>query len=381
MLSLLLLAALSAPQAAGTVALAPDTEARWVPFEITPSNQLRFALDLDGHPARALLDTGVSHTVVARGFADAAGLRATGGQDATAIGGNVRVDWAATRSLAFGGLTRRGGRIGISDAVAQERFGADLLLGADVLACCALEIDYDARRFRILPSGRLPFAGTSVALGRTHKAGVFTSEVTIAGRTLKPMIVDTGDGSGLTVTQAGWKATGQGGAPVTTTLGWGLGGPVVTEMTIVPAASIGTAAPIEAEVRVEGVGGYSASVGAAGRIGNGVLMRYRVLLDPRAGRMVLQPRAAPERIAPSTSGLLLGRAGAAAGVVHVMRGSPAAESGWREGDRICAVDGASLAGRTNDPAAYGWTAGQPGRTVRLTLCDGEERSLTLRRFY
>ena len=34
----------------------------------------------------------------------------------------------------------------------------ELLVGRDMIADYALDIDYDARRFRLLPSGRLPFA-------------------------------------------------------------------------------------------------------------------------------------------------------------------------------------------------------------------------------
>lgn len=382
MLSLFLLPALLVPQSAAAVTLAPDAEARWVAFDITPSNQLLFEMQLNGRAARAILDTGVSHTIVTRDFAARAGLVAKGGQQATAIGGAVRIDWANVSDLSFGGLTRRGGRVGISGALGQERFGADVFVGADLLGCCALEIDYDARRFRILPSGRLPFTGTNVPLSLARGSGVFHSGVTLGGRRLRPLIVDTGDGSSVTLSRAAWTSAGYRGATLTTTLGWGLGGPQVTEVAMVPVLSLGAAPPTETEVRIEGPDGYSASVGAAGRIGNGLLSRYHVLLDPRAGRMVIRPGARidtpPIR---STSGLLLGYSGGALRVLHVMRGSPAAETGWREGDTICASDGAPVAERADGPGSIAWGAGAPGRVVRVTLCDGRERTLTLRRFY
>jgi hypothetical protein len=132
----------------------------------------------------------------------------------------------------------------------------------------------------------------------------------------------------------------------------------------------------ETEVRIEGDGGYSATAGVAGRIGTGLLLRYRVLLDPRAGRMVLQPASAPQPVLRSTSGLLLGAEGTHLRVLHVMRGSPAAETGWREGEAICTADGTPVAGHPIE-----WSAGAPGRVVALGMCDGTERRLTLRKFY
>lgn len=370
---------LAEPQAA--TALASDTEARWVDFELTPYNQLRFPIELDGHSAWAILDTGLSDTIVTSRFARTVGLTPTRRQRALAIGGGVEVAWADTRSIRFGGLTRTGGRVGISDPAGEIRFGADVLVGADILSCCALDIDYDARRFRILSSGRMPFLGNTAPLRRRSPNGVYQSEVSVAGKPLRPIIVDTGDGGSLTLSRTAWTSTGHRGARVTTTLGWGMGGPVVTDTLVVPSFSMAGMAPREAELRVEGEDGFSASVGAAGRLGTGTLQRYRVLLDPRAGRMVLLPgKTAAARVPRSTSGLLVQFTGAALRVVHVMRGSPAAATGWKAGEEICSADGVAVTDDVGD-GAIEWIIGTPGRTVRVELCDGTVRNLTLADFY
>jgi S1-C subfamily serine protease len=133
---------------------------------------------------------------------------------------------------------------------------------------------------------------------------------------------------------------------------------------------------------IEPADGFSAAIGTEGRIGTGFLQRYRVLLDPHAGRLVLAP--SPEADQPpvrSTSGLLLGFAGDRLRVVHVMRNSPAAETGWKDGDTICAVDGAPIPRDYPDNALSDWSVGAPGRVVTLKLCDGATRKLTLRHFY
>ncbi len=383
MLSFLLSLALAAypvstplEEAKDGITLTPDSEARWIAFDLTPSNQIRFEAVLNGRPVRAVLDTGLTNTLATRDFATRARLAIGQRQRALAIGGGVEVDWAPGGTLVMGGLTRRGGRIAIPDAPGQERFGADLLIGSDVLSCCALDIDYAQHRFRILPSGRLPFTGQSAPLALQRGTAVPVTEVRLNGARLRPMIVDTGDGAAVTLSHAAWASADYRGARLTTTLGWGIGGALVSDAAVIQGFTLGGASLSETEVRIESEGGYSAAAGAAGRIGTGLLLRYRVLLDPRAGRMVLQPNASPSPVLRSTSGLLLGAQGTQLRVLHVMRGSPAAETGWREGDLICSADGLPVAGRPVE-----WSAGVPGRVVALTLCDGTERRLTLRKFY
>ena len=359
------------------ITLAPDSEARWIAFDLTPSNQIRFEAVLNGRPVRAVLDTGLTNTLATQDFAARARLAIGRRQRALAIGGGVEVAWAPGGTLVMGGLTRRGGRIVIPDAPGQERFGADLLIGSDVLSCCALDIDYAVRRFRILPSGRMPFTGHTAPLSLQRGSEVPVTEIRLNGARLRPMIVDTGDGAAVTLSRAAWTSANYRGATLTTTLGWGIGGALVSEAAVIPGFALGGSVLPETEVRIEGEGGYSTAAGAAGRIGTGLLLRYRVLLDPRAGRMVLQPAGAPATpVLRSTSGLLLGAEDAHLRVLHVMRGSPAEAGGWREGETICAADGVAVAGRPVD-----WSAGTPGRVVALTLCDGRERQLTLRKFY
>lgn len=376
--------ALAAPAGAAST-LAPDAEARWVPFELTPNNHVKFSLTIDGRPATAILDTGMTDTMVSERFAAATGIRPRQRQRGTAIGGQVAIGWAAGPRLVIGGLTRSGGRIGIAPMETPPEANvvtADMLIGADILSCCAIDIDYPSRRFRIIASGRMPFTGFTAPLAHARGRSVWTTELSVAGTRLRPMLVDTGDGTWTSLTRPAWLSTGYRGAPITTTLGYGLGGPSVTEMAVVPGARIAGAETGEIEIRIEDANGYSGRAGFAGRIGNALLMRFRVLFDVRAGRMVLRsaaPGAAP--YIRSTSGLLMGYVDRSLRVLHVMRGSPAAQAGWREGDAICATNGTPIADAASAQALSGWTAGAPGTVVRLTLCDGTERELTLRRFY
>ena len=369
----------------GRFVIAADAEARWVPFELTPGNQVRFNMTVDGRAATATLDTGVSFSVLSRGFAglDPARVRPSG--EASAIGGAVAIGWVPTASLTLGGVTRAGGGLVVATLPGRatgSAAGVDLLVGRDLLEPYALDIDHPAKRFRLLPSGRLPFRGAVAPLSVSPMRRVYETELRLGGRRVRPVIVDTGDGSALTVTRAAWAQVALGALPTTSSVSFGLAGPVVHDLAIVPEFRLGASTARNVEVRVEAADGFSGQVGVAGRIGTGLLQRYRVLLDPGAGRMVLSPGpfadAAPVR---STSGLLLGILRDRLRVLHVMRNGPAAASGWRDGDQICAVDGETVAATYPTSPLARWTVGEPGRVMRLRTCAGVERTLTLRRFY
>ncbi|RSV09832.1 retroviral-like aspartic protease family protein [Sphingomonas koreensis] len=381
---LALLAPASNVRAAPPVShLATDTEARWVPFELTAGNQIRFRTLLNGRWVDAILDTGVSDTAVSARFARTASMKPLVAGHADAIGGSVALSWGAIERIEVGGLVRTGGRIAIIDTDPRVTGPApvDLFIGADLLAAHALEIDYDTQRFRLLPSGRMPVRETTAPLRLAGPAGVYHSELEHGARPHRSQTLETTAASQVTLTRTAWRGIEHAGGRVTTAIAWGLGGQIESEVTIVSALRIAALPASEVELRIEPDSGFSARKGAAGRLGGGLLRRHRVLLDPGAGRMVLAPAARNDwPVTRSTSGLMLGQRGDRLRVLHVMRGSPAAAD-WQAGMEICAIDGTPI------PAAYAtsplasWSTGTPGRTVRLQRCDGTERSLTLARFY
>lgn len=368
------------------LSLDDDHENRWVPFTLTPGNQILFTALLNGQAVTAILDTGVSVSVLAHAAADRARFPVKAGGHASAIGGTVDIGTTPLTSLAFGAVQRRGGNITVTalPAIATGSAQAvDMLIGHDLLDSYALDIDFDQKRFRLLPSGRLPFQGESAPLSISRRLGVYVSSATIGGERLQPMIVDSGDGASITVSQASWQATRP--APdtrTTTAIAFGLGGPIISDLAVMPSLGLGQLTARDVEVRIEPSGGFSQSVGVAGRIGTGLLQRYRVLLDPRAGRMVFGPasqsNAATMR---STSGVLVQVESDRLRVIHVMRGGPAAAAGWQVGDVICAIDGQPIpSGYARSPLAH-WSVDTPGKTVTLGMCDGSRRRLTLRHFY
>jgi hypothetical protein len=382
-LFLLLASPVPAEPPAGNVTIAADAEARWVPFTLTPGNQILFDATLDGRKVSAILDTGVSVTLLARTSAALVPAKVKAGGTAAAIGGAVPIGWMATGRISFGGVERRGGSVAVAalPAAATGRTEAvDLLVGRDLLAKGALDIDFANRRFRVLPSGRLPFAGATAPLTISRERRVYETRMTLGTRRLAPVVVDTGDGASVTIAAPEWRAAALPGVTSTSAIGFGLAGPLVTDLAIVPSLKLGTLTTGEVELRVEPAGGFSQAIGVAGRIGSSFLQHYRVLLDPGAGRMVLRLDD-PKPPLRSTSGILLGVAKDRLNVLHVMRGGPAAAAGWRAGETICAIDGVPVPADYAENRMAAWSIGAPGTVVRLKLCGGEERRLTLRRFY
>lgn len=364
--------------------LAPDADARWVSFTLTATNQIRFAARIDGHAATAMLDTGVTITTVSRRFAEVARLRQRPGPGALTIGGPVATAWTEPHTLAFGALTERGARLAIAELPAAVTGGAaiDLLVGTDLTAPYALDIDYAARRFRLLRSGRIPFRGTPAPLRIGARWPFYFTDITIAGTPVARIAVDTGDGTALSLSRRTVAALPELPAPATTTLDYAIGGAMIADLAILPELRSGTLPIRNTELRIEPPRGFVEATGMAGRIGAGILQHYRVLLDPTAGRMVLAPGQEADRPPlRSTSGLLLAIGRDRLAVLHVMRGSPAERAGWAANDTICAVDDAPITPDYAASKSAGWTIGSPGRTVRLADCKGVTRPITLARFY
>ncbi|MFV0624447.1 aspartyl protease family protein [Sphingomonas sp. ac-8] len=370
------------PPRAPTETLAKNSAERWVPFELTPANHLRFAMRIAGRPASALLDTGVSHSILDSGFARRIRLKPERQGTASALGGDLALGWTRVPRLALGGL-RAGDRpmamLDLSQVQTGDGRPVDALVGADLLGDHALDIDFARRRFRLLPSGAQPFAGASAPLSR-RADGLYVTEATLGRESLRPVMVDTGDGTSISITRAQWQASRLPQRGLTSTLSYGLAGPVEADLTVTDAVRLGGAAPTDLELRVEGKD-FAERTGIPSRIGVGFLRRFRVLLDPGAGRLLLGPIAGAADSPRSTSGLLLGYEAQRLRVLHVMRGSPAARSGWRAGEQICQVDGAPVREAAVGIADLAWAAAPPGRKVRLGLCDGIERTLTLAKFY
>lgn len=373
------------PPAPMRMALASDAEGRWVAFTLTPGNQISFHTVIDGRDALAILDTGVSQSLMSRRFAAVNGFAVTPGGQANAIGGSVQIDTTLIQRLAIGGLMREGGTLAVLSIPPRATGGdrpVDLLIGQDLLSAVALDIDYARSRFRVLRSGRIPFRGSAAPLALVDGINAAVTETQLGADRQHAMMIDTGDGASVTFARESWHGDAGITGAKTTAISYGLAGPLITDLAIAPRLSIGALTAREVEVRIEPADGYSRKIGVAGRIGNGLLSRYRVLIDPRAGHvMFLNNRNADMPPVKSTSGIQTVTEPGHLRVLHIMRGSPAETGGWRAGETICSVDATAIGTDYDKSTLANWSIDKPGRTITLGLCDGRVRTLTLQQFY
>ena len=368
--------------------LAPDAEAQWVPFELTPGNQIRFRMTVDGRAATAILDTGFSQSVISRRWANAARACASPmAASGIGIGGSVAMGAVNGRTLVIGGLTKTGGRLGVLDlpvSATGSDAAIDAVIGSDMLRHYALDIDFAARRFRLLPSGRLPFAGQSAPLSLSGRDQLYISELRDRRHAAAPddrryrrRRDDRGVGGGVaSARRAARPAT-------TTTVSYSVAGAVQSGLAVLPEIAVGDATLRQAETLIEPGGGFSSRMGASGRIGIGFLQRFRVLLDPRAGRMVMAATARHRPAAAALDQRPVARhrdrpAARAPRHARRPRGGGRMAGGRRNLQRRRHRDLGGLFAATRSRCGR---SPRPGRVVRLGLCGGGVRALTLKSFY
>lgn len=208
------------------------------------------------------------------------------------------------------------------------------------------------------------------------------TELTVSGLKVAPVMVDLGLGSDLVLTAKAWDAMPSKPTRITSIVVIGLGGTTVQRYATIPQVYAGRTAVTDVGTGMEAAGGFFASQGAAAAIGTGFLKRFNLVLDVKAGKMILTPGTQfAARQPKSTSGLLVAPGNGRLTVAHVMANGPAAQSGWKAGDAICAIDGSPIPPNYRGSPISSWSTGKPGQKVGFLMCDQSRRSLTLDSFY
>ena len=366
--------------------LDPEVAQEWIPFERDPGGLIVIPVVLDGAPARALIDTGFASVVLSRAYASEhrLALEAVGG--AYGVGGMTPVEQTGTISLRVGGFYQAGGAIPVVDLsslAAHVDTPFQIVLGSSLLSMVALQIDFDQRRLRLLPSGSRPIAGVEVPIALRAEGRRIVTRIMIAGRPLAPVMLDTGSENALTLSASGWSGLKRGRTDRETDIAVaGTGGIAVHRLLTIDNALFGLPPPAPLAATVEPVGEFLDHAGMKGAIGLGLLSRYNVVLDVAAGRLILAPRSRSDPDPPKST---LGIQGVVQAdrikVIHVMGNSPAAVAGVRDGDEICAINGTSFAPRWQEGPLKDWGIAPPGTAYDLSLCSGAHIKLLTASFY
>jgi hypothetical protein len=362
----------------------PKSSEPWTPLLADPDG-VQVAGAVLGEPVRILIDTGSATTIVDGGLAKRLALTAAGSRSVRGDVGSVTLGEGGELGIEIGGRQLNVARYVVTDFV--PIFGADagapnLILGLDALRNVVLEIDFPARRLALWPRERFTPSPAAERLPlATNARGQLSIAIALEHHDAVAAAIDLGSSNPLTVSPA--LAETQGllqGRPVSSAATGGIDGISISRTVSVATLSVGKT--LLKDVPCEVLAKTDPSLAPA-KLGLPVLERYRFALDVAGAALWLQPSpglmATPFR--RDLSGLGLAVEGDRLRVVHVAKGGPAAEAGWREGERIVAVNGAPIRPDYSAGALAGWRYGPVGATVVLSLADGSKRALVLRRYY
>ncbi len=360
----------------------------WLPIELFRERWIYVRGQVQGQETDILLDSGAGMTVLDRSFAERIGLTARGSMAARGTGGVAEAGLVEGVSLTLGGLEIgpvNGAVLDLSDI--ERRIGRPMpvILGKELFHAVVVDVDYPRARIRFHDPATFRYDGP----GRSTELipaedGHKSLRISMEGG--EPVVVglDTGQGGALTV--FGHYARERGfldGRPLSASKGGGVGGSTTSATGTL--ASVGIAGYELRHVPVtfhqDDVRGAFDTTLQAGNLGAGILSRFRVLFDYGHDLLWLEPGDGFDAPLPrDRTGLGFEPDGDELRVAFVAPGSPAEAAGWKEGDRVRALDGESIGPDWWKTVAR-WTHAADGTVVRLTLADGTDRPLTLRAYY
>ena len=260
-----------------------------------------------------------------------------------------------------------------------------VILGKELFHALVVDLDYPGSRIRFLDAASFRYEGPGRKVDLIPaEDGHKSLRLAIEGG--EPVVVglDTGQGGALSVFRHYADERGfLSGRPVSERRGGGVGG--ATTMKVATLRSVTIAGyelkGVPAAFQATDVRGAFDTKRQEGNLGAGILSRFRVLFDYGRACLWLEPGADLGAPFPKDkSGLVLGWADGALAVEFVAPGSPAAEAGWKEGERVAALDGEPATAEWGRVLTR-WSEAKAGTTVRLTLADGTERVLVLKEYY
>ncbi|MGH7647470.1 MAG: PDZ domain-containing protein, partial [Gemmatimonadaceae bacterium] len=233
----------------------------------------------------------------------------------------------------------------------------DGVLGKDIYARFVVDIEYARRRLTLRNPAAWAYHGTGIAIPlhviANGTAAWMPARITFPG--VPPidvrLAIDVGTYSALRFYSPFVKQhhlIAEFGPNAVPSYGFGLGGEfpvrVVRTETLAVGPSLSVAHPV-AELSLADSGATTGST-VDGTIGGAILSCFHVIVDYTHARMILEPNgrtcAAPDA---DMSGLVLDAGGPGLKLItvgHVLDGTPAAQAGFREGDRLVSIDSAAV---------------------------------------
>src|ERR1043165_1083894 len=259
----------------------------------------------------------------------------------------------------------------------------DGLVGRDLFTRYVVEIDYSGNKITLSDPQAYTYTGAGESLPLTLRDNHFfvPAKIEMPGRARLDgqFLVDTGGGLVTAVLTSPFAKSRNVPAPTQRTILdrslSGLGGETRLLVSRATVLALGKLVIREPVIYVsQDRGGALASSDYDGIIGSEILQKFKVIFDYARGRMILEPNAHyAEPLEYDMSGVRLRASGddfRTFRVYQVLKDSPAAEAGLRQGDVLTAIDDASASGFSLDEIYQ--MLKQQGREYKLSFQRGSE---------
>jgi hypothetical protein len=269
------------------IRMVPQEKFALAPFEIAGGVMI-FRVQIAGRDAWMMLDNGSGRSAIDTGFAATAGMKVedTNYFVTTLANEKIPMRRVADVAITVPGLVQLQGpmpAIDLSGLTATTGRKIDGILGADYLGQLALAIDFDMKRFALVPSGvfkPLP-ALQEFPLTSGAKPQV---EVTVNGQKLS-LTVDLGMDATLALTPEAWKRVAPPDTPVVDREALAIDGTVRPQSGVLPGAAIGAFAVDKPEVLIMP---FRPDFGD-GQVGLGFFRHFPTIIDLKTHRLWLKP--------------------------------------------------------------------------------------------
>jgi Aspartyl protease len=375
------------PAAAQIVGEQPSTP--WLHMELVQGRFIYLKGNVNGRETPILLDSGSSTSILSATFADALGL-SRGGSIHTLQGATnaQEVALAADIDIKIGPLRLSGLAAAVADLAGPEKAmgrAMPVILGKEVFNAFVVDIDYPHSRIAFrTPESYRPERGARPLRLLPDEFGLKLVEASVEGLPSRHFIVDIAAAGNLTLFQAYADENGllTDRFPRSQRLSRGTGGgSVVTQATLKSFTLAGFDLRDMPADFYQGRGGAFDRRSVAGNLGAGVLNRFRVVFDYSRELIYFAPGDGWDRpFCKNRAGVQADFLGSLLEVIFVAPDSPAAEAGWKVGERIMAIDHRPIA-EDYLTSRVEWSCRKAGSTVILTDGAGLDRSLVLADYY
>lgn len=335
-----------------------------IPFDLVTRHIVLKVSVNNSRPLSFVLDTGDKYAIIDLGRARELGLGLLGEVKMGGAGAETPSgSFVRDTSFTIPGLAGFSQPVHLALPIARmaPKFGHDFdgIIGTDFINQFVVEIDYPARVVKLHDKDRFTYAGSGESIPlKLNSAGhpIIEAELTPMGSDpIKgKFVVDIGSGAALSLYSPfvaerrllhpnlkTIKSIGAGGA----------GGQIQGQIGRVAELKIGqfrVSKPIT--LFSQDKAGAFASSALLGNIGAQIMSKFRIFLDYKNDRMILEPGPAfPDPFDRAFSGLSLqaeGKEYRTFRILEVLENSPATEAGLQSNDIITAVDGKPAAQMT-----------------------------------